>query len=235
MYKNYKILSLVVARKGSKGLKNKNIKNFLGKPLVSWSILASKKSRYVDYTLVSTDSNRIIKIAKSQGVNAPFKRPQKLAGDSALIKDVIFHAVRWLKKNERLKFNFLLLLQASSPLRTHKHIDKSIKYYFSNSKDKKETMISVTAVPKRTGWLLQAKNKYAYPMMKTKKRILKRQNLGNYFLPNGAIYFCNLKEFSGSFHVKKTLYFEMSKEVSEDIDDINDFKRSLRYKRKKID
>ena len=61
MYKNFKILSLVVARAGSKGLKNKNIRKFSGKPLVSWSILASKKSKYIDYTLVSTDSKKLLR------------------------------------------------------------------------------------------------------------------------------------------------------------------------------
>ena len=136
MYKNYKILSLIVARSGSKGLKNKNTKFFLGKPLVSWSILASKKSKYIDYTLVSTDSQKIINISKSLGAHAPFKRPKKLALDNSKIKDVIFHSLKWLKKNE-LKFDFLILLQPTSPLRTAKHIDESIRYYFSNSKKKK--------------------------------------------------------------------------------------------------
>ena len=228
MFKNYKILSLVIARGGSKGLKNKNTRKFADKSLIAWTILASKKSRYVDHTLVSTDSNKIINIAKNLGVNAPFKRPSKYAKDSSSVKDVIFHALSWLKKNKKLDYDFLLLLQPTSPLRTSKDIDNSLKYYFGFSKSKKETMISVTKAPIKTGLLLEKKGQYVCPAIgftKTKSR--RRQDQKNYFLANGAIYFCNINKFSGSFLTRSTLCFEMSQEASIDIDNIDDFNKAL--------
>jgi len=229
MYKNFKILSLVVARAGSKGLKNKNIKRFSGKPLVSWSILASKKSKYIDYTLVSTDSKKIIRISKSLGVNAPFTRPKVLASDKSSIKDVIYHSLKWLKKN-KLKFDFLILLQATSPLRTSKHIDNSIKYYFKHSKKNIDTMISLTKVPIKTSWLMETKGIYTkFALNKYKNnKLFRRQNLQQYFIPNGAIYFANIDKFSGNFFTKNTIYYEMEKKVSLDIDDIQDFNKSVR-------
>jgi len=229
MYKNFKILSLVVARAGSKGLKNKNIKKFSGKPLVSWSILASKKSKYIDYTLVSTDSKKIIKISKSLGVNAPFKRPKVLASDNSSIKDVIFHSLKWLKK-EKLNFDFLILLQATSPLRTAKHIDNSIKYYFKHSKKKVDTMISLTKAPIKTSWLMETKGIYTkFSLNKYKNnKLFRRQNLQQYFIPNGAIYFANISKFNGNFFTKNTIHYEMEKRVSLDVDDIQDFNKGVR-------
>ena len=229
MYKNYKILSLVVARAGSKGLKNKNIKKFSGKPLISWSILASKKSEYIDHTLVSTDSKKIIRISKSLGVNAPFKRPKGLSSDNAQIKDVIYHSLKWLKKN-KLKFDFLILLQATSPLRTAKHIDNSIKYYFKYSKKKIDTMVSLTKAPIKTSWLMETKGiytKFALNKFKNNK-IFKRQNLQQYYIPNGAIYFANINKFNGNFFTKNIIFFEMEKRVSLDIDSIQDFNKDIR-------
>jgi len=229
MYKNYKILSLVVARAGSKGLKNKNIKKFSEKPLISWSILASKKSEYIDYTLVSTDSKKIIRISKSLGVNAPFKRPKALSLDNSAIKDVIYHSLKWLKKN-KLKFDFLILLQATSPLRTAKHIDNSIKYYFKHSKKKIDTMVSLTKAPIKTDWLMETKGIYAkFALNKCKNnKFFKRQNLQQYFIPNGAIYFANINKFNGNFFTKNTIYYEMEKRVSIDIDSIQDFNKDVR-------
>ena len=156
MFKNNKILSLIIARSGSKGLKNKNVKLFNDKPMVYWSIKASKKSNYVDHTLVSSDSKKVISIAKKNNVSAPFIRPPNLARDNSPVKDVIFHAVDWLRK-ENKKFDFLLLLQATSPLRTNKHIDCSIRYYFRNAKSLNETLVSVTDAPSKTGLLMKKK------------------------------------------------------------------------------
>ena len=231
MYKNYKILSLIAARAGSKGLKNKNIKKFLGKPLINWSILASKKSRYIDHTLVSTDSEKIINISKSLGVNAPFKRPKKLALDNSKIKDVIFHSLKWIKK-KRYKFDFLILLQPTSPLRTAEHIDKFIRHYFAISKKKKETMVSITEAPIKAGLMMEIKDNYVkFSINQSKnKKDAQRQNLKQYFLPNGAIYFANIKKFNGNFFAKNTLYFKMDQSVSIDIDYIQDFKKGIKYK-----
>ena len=130
---NRKILGLIIARKGSKGLKNKNTKIFRGKPLVKWTLEAAKKSKLLNHVIVSTDSNKIIKLAKQTGVDAPFVRPKNLSTSNADIKSVIYHTTNWLKKNRSRKYDYLMLLQATSPFRTNKHIDDSIKHFFKLS------------------------------------------------------------------------------------------------------
>ena len=225
MYKKFSFLSLIIARKGSKGLKNKNIISLNNKPLVQWTIEASKKSKIIDYTLISTDSNRIISLSKKLKVNAPFKRPKYLCSSSAPISKVIKHSIDWIKINTKMKFDFLVLLQPTSPLRDSKDIDNAIKYYFKNSKTLIETMISVCKAPKKVGWIMTKKKKYiSFALKKTRmKNTHMRQKMENYFLPNGAIYFCNLNKFKGNFYSKKTFFYEMGAEKSVDIDNKNDY------------
>ena len=231
MFKKYKILSLIPARIGSKGLKNKNVKIFFNKPLISWSIKASKKSKYIDYTLVSSDSEKIINISKKLRVHAPFKRPKNLALDNSKIKDVIFHSFDWLRK-KKLKFDYFILLQPTSPLRNAKHIDDAIKYYFKVSKKTSDTMVSVTEAPIKTSLIMKTEKKYAKFAINDNKNIknLRRQCLKKYFIPNGAIYFANIKRFKGDFFKKNMIYFEMPNKISVDIDDIKDFNKGIKYK-----
>jgi len=220
--KNKKILGLIIARKGSKGVKNKNIKNFKGKPLAKWTLEAAKKSRYLSHVLVSTDSIRIINLAKKMKLDAPFTRPKKLSTDQAKIGSVIFHALKWLKKNRSEKFDYLMLLQATSPHRNNNHIDNALKYFFNILKNKADNLVSVTEAPIKTGWIMKKKSYFLDFVFKNKASF--RQKLPDYYIPNGAIYLCNLKKFRGSFYTKKTASYVMEKNYSLDIDDIKDFK-----------
>ena len=225
MYKNFSFLSLVAARNGSKGLRNKNVINLCGKPLVQWTIEASKKSKIIDHTLVSTDSVKIINLSKKLNIDAPFKRPKHLCKSTSSIEKVVKHSVDWAKKNIQTKFDFLILLQPTSPLRTSIDIDKAIKYYFKNSKNYSETMVSVYKAPRKVGWIMTRNKKYiSFVLKKTRNRkVHLRQKVENYFLPNGAIYFCNLNKFKGNFYTNKTFFYEMELEKSVDIDDKNDY------------
>ena len=226
MFKQKKILSLIVARAGSKGLKNKNIKLFRGKPLIQWTMEAAKKSKYIDYNLISTDSKKIIALSRKMKIESPFKRPQHLSGDNSSMASVILHALRWVKKNKKEKFDFLLLLQGTSPLRTNSHIDSAIKYYFTKSKNYEETLVSVNKMPLKIGWLMKVKGPFVKFLFKNigKGETIRRQNLQKYFLPNGAIFFSKIKGFRGNFYKQKTLHFEMNTNVSIDIDHKEDIK-----------
>ena len=219
---NKKILGLVIARKGSKGVKNKNIKNFKGKPLAKWTLEAAKKSKYLSHVLVSTDSMQIINLAKKMKLDAPFDRPKKLSTDKAKIGSVIFHAVKWIKKNRNEKYDYLMLLQATSPYRNYLHIDNALKYFFSIPKNKADNLVSVTEAPIKTGWIMKKKKYNLEFVFKNKASF--RQKLPDFYIPNGAIYLCNLQKFKGSFYTKKTISYVMEKKYSLDIDDLKDFK-----------
>ena len=107
MIKSKKILGLVIARAGSKGLANKNIKKFKGKPLVQWTLDAAKKSKLLDHVIVSTDSKKIINIAKKLKIDVPFTRPKKISTAKTEVNYVISHALNWLKKIEEKNMTIL--------------------------------------------------------------------------------------------------------------------------------
>jgi len=219
-----KILAVIVARKNSKGLKNKSLVKINSKPCVFWSFKAAQQSKLIDLTILSTDSKKVIKIGKNMKILAPFIRPAKLSKDNSNVIDVVWHAIKWLKKNKMFDYEYVMLLQASSPLRTYKHIDDSIKYYFKNSYNDKETLVSVNKAPAKVFWLLRKTKKYVNFVFKQKSNF-KRQNNPIFFIPNGAIFFSKIKNLKKNFYSKRILFYEMSEKSSVDIDSIEDVKK----------
>jgi CMP-N,N'-diacetyllegionaminic acid synthase len=124
MYKEKSFLAIIPARGGSKRLPNKNILNLAGKPLIEWSIDAALKSKYIDKVVVSSDDENILKIAKDKC--DIIKRPKELATDTASSIDVIKHVLDNLEK----KYDYIVLLQPTSPLRNEKHIDEAIEFLY---------------------------------------------------------------------------------------------------------
>lgn len=116
------ILAIIPARTGSKRIPNKNIKKFLGKPLISYAIKQALKCGIADRVIVDTDSPKIAAIAKRYGAEAPFLRPAKFANDKAKIVDAIIHLLLRLKKEQNYEPTHILLLQTTSPLRELKDI-----------------------------------------------------------------------------------------------------------------
>ena len=123
--KKIKVLGLIVARKNSKGLKNKHLLKLGNKKCIEWTFDEVKKCKLRPLFL-STDSKEIIKISKKYQVDVPFIRPAKYSKDTSSIYDVIKHAKKFLN-NKKYKFDLIVLLQGSSPLRKPHHIDNSIK------------------------------------------------------------------------------------------------------------
>jgi CMP-N,N'-diacetyllegionaminic acid synthase len=127
MYKDLKVLSIIPARGGSKGVPGKNIKMLAGKPLIAWSIDASKESKHIDRTIVSTDGEDIAKVAKEWGAEVPFMRPAEFAQDLTPDPPVFEHALAWLKENENYVPDIVVHLRPTGPLRTPEEIDESIE------------------------------------------------------------------------------------------------------------
>lgn len=127
MYNKYKILALIPARGGSKGVPKKNIKLLAGKPLIAHSIEIARKSRYIDRIVVSTDSEEIMVVAKKYGAEAPFLRPKKIAGDSVPDFPVFEHCLNWLSQKESYTPDIIVHLRPTGPLRTSEQIDKAIE------------------------------------------------------------------------------------------------------------
>lgn len=129
MFNDKKFIAVIPARGGSKGLPGKNIKELCGKPLIVYTIETALKSKIFDKVIVSTDSLEIAEIAKKAGAEIPFLRPKELATDTADSMDVLIHAIKFLEEKGE-KFDYIMKLQPTSPLRTEEDIRKSVKLLF---------------------------------------------------------------------------------------------------------
>ena len=122
-----KILPLIPARGGSKGVKNKNIHEVNNKPLIQYTIETAISTNIFDHIFVSTDSEKIAEVSLKLGAKVPFIRPESLAQDESNSIDVMKHALEWFNENKGLQFEYLLLLQPTSPLRNENDIINSIE------------------------------------------------------------------------------------------------------------
>lgn len=225
MYKKKKILSVIIARGGSKGLKNKNLIKLGKHPLVAWPILAAKKSKLLDNVIISTDSKKIIKAVKKYNITVPFVRPKNISTGNASSREVIMHAINYYKKR-KIIYDYVILLEPTSPLTSHHDIDKSIKFLINRSKNA-DALVSVSKCESQHPVFQYEKNKKNILKKKFFKNIkyLNRQNLSKVYYLDGSLYiskvdsFIKLKDFMGP----KTLGIEMPKRQSFEIDDKLDF------------
>ena len=160
MFKNKKILGLIVCKAKSKGLKNKHLLKVNKKECINWTFESSTKSSYLDKIVLSTDSKKIINLSKKfKKIDTPFIRPASLCKDTASISDVINHALKNVLKKKK-KFDYFVLLQGTSPLRTSQHIDKAIMHYFKESKnDNQCTLVSCSKLDFKFNWILLSNKK----------------------------------------------------------------------------
>ncbi|PHR70034.1 MAG: CMP-N-acetlyneuraminic acid synthetase [Arcobacter sp.] len=219
MYKNKTFLAIIPARGGSKRLSRKNVRLLQDIPLLAHTIIASKKSKYVDQTLVSSDDVEILTIAQSYNADT-IKRPEILARDTSTTFDAIKHAI-----DNSKKYDYIILLQATSPLRIHTHIDEAIELLFEK---KAKGIISVCEMEHSPLWSNTLDNNKDMSLFLSKDIINQRsQDLDTFYRLNGAIYISSLKELleQKSFFLTKSIYaYVMKKEDSIDIDEEFDFK-----------
>ena len=132
MINNRRVLAIIPARGGSKGLPKKNIKNLAGKPLVAWPISAALGCKEVDKVIVSTDCGEIAKIAEKWGAEVPFLRPDDLSGDNASSMDVVMHVIEELE-DQREHFDYVVMLEPTSPLTESEDLSQALKLLTESS------------------------------------------------------------------------------------------------------
>jgi CMP-N,N'-diacetyllegionaminic acid synthase len=218
MYKSKTFLAIIPARCGSKRLPNKNILNLAGKPLIEWSIDAALKSKYIDKVVVSSDDENILKIAKNK-CNV-IKRPKELATDTASTNDIIKHVLESLKE----KYDYIILLQPTSPLRNEKHIDEAIEFLDKKNAD---AVISVCEMEHSPLWSNTLSDDLSMKNFLKKEALKRSQDLPKFYRINGAIYICKTDKFleENTLFLKDNIFaYIMDKKYSVDIDDEFDFK-----------
>lgn len=223
MYKNKKILCVIPARSGSKGLPGKNIKRLLGKPLIGYSIEHALASKFIDRTIVSTDSKMIADIAKNFGAEVPFLRPKRLATNKSNIIDVLLHAIDWMRNKEGFDFDIIVLLHVTAPLRKAKDVDKSIKLLFKRGTD---NVFSVTPAQRNPYFNMVELDKSNKARLVKKGMYTNRQEAPLVFEMNSSIYvwWRDVLKHSKSLFPGTTRIYLMPKERSVDIDDYLDFR-----------
>jgi CMP-N-acetylneuraminic acid synthetase len=218
MFKNKSFLGIILARGGSKRLPRKNILELKGKPLIAWTIEAGLKSRCLDKVIVSSDDDEILSIADHYGAET-LKRPEYLASDTATSFDAIKHV---LKSTE--DFDYVVLLQPTSPLRKNYHIDEAIDLLGEKRAD---AIISVCEVDHSPLWSNKLPANGSLEGFLKKEADNRSQDLDKYYRLNGAIYICEkermLKE--NTLFIEHDIYaYIMNRKSSVDIDDEIDFK-----------
>jgi len=128
-----KIIAVIPARSGSKGLPNKNIKELAGKPLIAYSIMAAQKTKLIDRIIVSTDSEEYASLAIEYKAEVPFLRPAELAGDSSTDYDFVKHLLDWLTENEGYNPEYIIHLRPTTPLRDPSILNNSIEKFMNNA------------------------------------------------------------------------------------------------------
>ena len=212
-----KIVAIIPARGESKGIKDKNLINFNGKPLIYWTIKQALKSRKINEVVVSSDSEKIINLSKKFGAKT-ILRPSKISGDKATSESALIHAINQLGYS----VDTVVFLQATSPLRNNYDIDSSIETFFSKKLD---SLFSASLMDDLNLWVRSKKNLTSLNY-DWKNRIRRQDKKNSIFCENGSIYITKAKKLIENRNriCGKFNYYEMENWQSFEIDSEKDVK-----------
>ena len=224
MINKKKVLGIIPARIGSKGLKLKNLRKLNSKPLIYWPIKTLKKSKYIDKIILNTDSEIIRKIGIKMGAESPFIRPKYLASDNSKIANVIIHTLKYFEKKNEF-YDYVLLLEPTSPLTSWIDVNHAIKTLKKNSK-KVDAIVSVAEnIAGHPKFCVKLKKDNMIKNLKKKFYDGPRQKLDKVFFYSGNLYLSKVSTFikEKTFYHNKTKAIISSKAKSFEIDDELDF------------
>jgi len=222
-----KILGIIPARGGSKGIPGKNIKMLAGKPLLEYTWEVASKSKQLSKVILSTEDDAIIEVGKSLGITIPFKRPSNLSKDKSPTLGVIQHALEFYKAKGEV-FDAICLLQVTSPFRTVSFLDNAIKTFV---KAKTDALISVLEVPHEYNphWTFKANaNNELYISTGEKQIITRRQELPSAYHRDGSIYLTKTDVIlnDNSLFGNSLSYVISNRETHVNIDTLQDWEKA---------
>ena len=218
MIDKLRVLALITARGGSKGLPGKNVRPLGGRPLVAWSIAHALASKFIDRVVISSDDPAIIAAACDAGAEAPFVRPAELSGDTVASIPVVLHALDALDND----YDLVVLLQPTSPLRLTSDIDGAIQTCLAAGAP---SCIGVVE-PAKSPWWMFRKGEDGRLSRLMGPAATRRQDLPQVWAANGAVYVARVSWLrqANSFVGEGTVGWEMPPERSVDIDTLLDFR-----------
>jgi len=219
------ILGIIPARGGSKEVPRKNLLKLGGKTLVELAVESARESLLLTKTIFSSDDDEIIEEAKRVGIEVPFKRPSRLATDSASTFSVLKHAVKWLKKHQNYKPDIIVILQPTTPFRRGHHIDGVIKLLINSNAD---AVITIRKPNYPPHWMLKAdeKNRISH-LIPGANKYARRQDTPVVYQAAGMVYAFYvelLDQMNFSFPYKDTRGFLVTSEEAVNIDSLIDYK-----------
>ncbi|MDY2573399.1 MAG: acylneuraminate cytidylyltransferase family protein [Fusobacterium necrophorum] len=227
MYQNKKILAVIPARGGSKGIPKKNIIEIKGLPLIAYTLKESQLSKYLDRTIVSTEDLEIKKVAEQYGGEVPFLRPVELAQDTSKTIDCIVHAVDTLKKLGEV-YDYVVILQCTSPLRKASHIDGAISKIISENGT---SLVSVSEVEEHPILMRTLNTDGTLQNLLNVNSTIRRQDFPSFYKVDGAIYIQKIDENldkDTSLNDGKLAYI-MDRKYTVDIDEYLDIRKVELY------
>ncbi len=215
------VLGVITARSGSKGIRDKNIRELNGKPLIAYTIESALQSHYIDEVMVSTDSDVYADIAKKFGAVVPFLRSNRNSEDMSKSVDVLLEVLDEYEKREKY-FDNIVMLQPTSPLRTYKNLNEAFDLFYEKNADSVVSVCECEHSPLLSGILPDDWSLFEF--IKSENN-LRRQELQKFYRLNGAIYISKvtaLKEIR-SFYGENSYAYIMKQRESIDIDTELDF------------
>jgi len=228
-----KILCLIPARSGSKGIPHKNIKDFKGKPLLAWSIEQAKKTEYYKRgemrVVVSTDSEEYKEIAKKWGAEVPFLRPTAISSDKSTDFEFIKHAFTWFYQNENYKPEYILHLRPTQPCRKESLIDDCLNQFIGSEFDSLRTVIPTEKTPYK---MYIKKDDELLPLFDNVNGICEPYNISRQYLPktylhNGYVDIIKSDLLKTGRLSGKILAYEMRECDNIDIDTEEDWEKAI--------
>ncbi len=220
-----KTIGIIPARKGSKGLPGKNIKNLCGKPLIAWTIENAINTNLIDEVVVSTDSAEIAEIANSYGANTPFLRPSEYATDNSTSFSVVEHCLRFYEKEMNKSFDLVALLEPTSPLRKPNDLNNMINF-MKNNYDNFNAVVSIGEVRDHPAYMKELNSKgIISSLINNSTAKGRRQDEKEVFFPYGVCYLIkkNILLDKKTFYPEFTYGFKISKSQCIEIDTLIDF------------
>ncbi len=219
-----KVIDIIPARGGSKGLPQKNIKLLCGKPLITWTIDNALNSKYIDTLVVSTDSQKIADIASHAGATVPYLRPAELATDTTPTIDAVEHVLHFYKEKKSRIYDYVILLEPTSPLREKDDIDNML-LKLHEKEESFDSIVSLGEVGEHPAIIKKVFGEYIEPFCTELQSTTRRQDNEPAFFPYGVAYIVKTKTLLSerSFYTQHCTHHLIKRYQNYEIDDIYDF------------
>jgi len=224
MYQNKSFIAIIPARAGSKGLPGKNIKPLCNKPLIAWTIEKAKKSKYLDEIMVTTDGQEIQAVSEQYGAHVPFLRPAHLASDTASSFDVVKHTLEFYKEIYHKTFDYIVLLEPTSPLREDNDIDVMIEKLIDHE-SLFDSIISIGPVNEHPSIIKRIESDILKPFCSDLEQKSRRQDCETAYFPYGVVYIVKIEALleERAFATKRADFHIVKRYQCYEIDDYYDF------------